>query len=80
MVSRLQSWVFISLSMLLMGFALFPVLRVIVGVDDEFGMQFLTVVMLLIAGLMCGLTGMLLLARTFCIPRLPRQRSNLFSN
>ena len=63
MVNRLQSWVFISLSMLLMGFALFPVLRVIVGVDDEFGMQFLTVVMLLIAGLMCGLTGMLLLAR-----------------
>jgi len=35
MVNRLQSWVFISLSMLLMGFALFPVLRVIVGVDDD---------------------------------------------
>jgi len=63
MVNRLQSWVFISLSMFLMGFALFPVLRVIVGVDDKFEMQFFTVVMLLIAGLMCGLTGMLLLAR-----------------
>jgi len=63
MVNRLQSWVFISLAMLLMGFALFPILRVIVGVDDQIGMQFLTVVMLLIAGLMCGLTGMLLLAR-----------------
>lgn len=63
MVNRLQSWVFISLSMLLMGFALLPIIRVIVGVDDEFGMQFFTVVMLLIAGLMCGLTGMLLLAR-----------------
>ena len=63
MVNRLQSWVFISLSMLLMGLALFPVLRVLVRVDDEFGMQFFTVVMLLIAGVMCGLTGMLLLAR-----------------
>ena len=63
MVNRLQSWVFIGLAMLLMGFALFPILRVLVGVDDEFGMQFWTVLMLLIAGLMCALTGMLLLAR-----------------
>ena len=63
MVDRLQSWVFISLAMVLMGFALFPVLRVLLGIDSEFEMQFLTVVMFLIAGVMCGLTGMLLLVR-----------------
>ncbi len=63
MVNRLKSWIFISLAMLLMGWALFPVMRVVVGVDDEFGMQFWTVLMLLIAGLMCALTGMLLLVR-----------------
>jgi len=63
MVSRLQSWVFICLAMLVMGVALFPVIRVIVGIDDAFEIQFLTFIMLLVAGLMCGLTGMLLLAR-----------------
>ena len=63
MVSRLQSWVFIGLAMIIMGIALFPVIRVIVGVDDTFEIQFLTFIMFLVAGLMCGLTGMLLLAR-----------------
>lgn len=63
MVNRLPSWLFIGLAMLLMGTALFPVVRVIIGIDERFIMQFWTVIMLLIAGLMCGLTGMLLLAR-----------------
>jgi len=63
MVNRLPSWVFIGLAMVLMGIALFPVLRVIIGIDDTFEMQFWSVVMLLIAGIMCGLTGMLLLVR-----------------
>ena len=63
MVSRLPSWVFIALAMLFMGLALFPILRVAIGIDSQFGIQFFTFVMLLIAGLMCGLTGMLLLVR-----------------
>jgi len=63
MVNRLQSWVFISLAMAVMGLALFPIVRVVIGIDKTFSMQFFTVIMLLIAGLMLGLTGMLLLAR-----------------
>jgi len=63
MVNRLPSWVFIAIAMVFMGLALLPILRVILGIDNEFGIQFFTFVMLLIAGLMCGLTGMLLLVR-----------------
>jgi len=63
MVNRLQSWIFIGLAMILMGIALFPILRVIIGVDPKFEIQFFTFIMFLVAGLMCGLTGMLLLAR-----------------
>ena len=63
MVNRLQSWVFISLAMAVMGLALFPIVRVVIGIDKTFSMQFFTVIMLLIARLMLGLTGMLLLAR-----------------
>lgn len=63
MVKRLPSWVFITLAMFLMGIALFPVLRVALGIDTQFKMPFLTVIMFLTAGLMCGLTGMLLLVR-----------------
>ncbi len=63
MVNRLPSWVFIALALALMGFALLPIMRIILGVDEQIQMQFLTVTMLLIGGLMCGLTGMLLLAR-----------------
>ncbi len=63
MINRLPTWVFIALSLTLMGLALLPLLRVGFGIDKTIQMQFFTVVMLLIAGLMCGLTGMLLLTR-----------------
>ncbi len=63
MVHRLPAWIFIALALAIMGFALLPVMRASFGIDQEIQMQFLSVVMLLIAGLMCGLTGMLLLAR-----------------
>lgn len=63
MVNRLPSWVFLSLGMLLMGIALMPMLRAIIGIDQSIQMQFLTVVSLAISGLMCGLTAMLLLVR-----------------
>lgn len=49
--------------MLLMGFALFPVIRALIGIDKEIGIQFLTVVYFLIGGLMCGLTAMILMLR-----------------
>jgi len=63
MANRLPSWIFISLAMVLMGLALFPILRRIIGIDSAFSIAFSTSVMLLISGLMCGLTGMLLLVR-----------------
>lgn len=63
MVNRLQSWIFLSIAMIVMGLALFPVLRAILGQSEKIEIQFLTVVTLLIAGLMCGLTAMLLMVR-----------------
>ena len=63
MVSRLPSWIFLSLALLVMGLALFPVLRAILGIDEQIEIQFLTVVSLLVAGLMCGLTAMLLMVK-----------------
>lgn len=63
MVNRLPSWVFLGLGMLIMGFALMPILRVIIGIDQTIQMDFMWVISLLIAGVMCGLTAMLLLAR-----------------
>lgn len=63
MVNRLPSWVFLSLGMLLIGMALMPLVRVVVGIDQTIQMPFLTVVSILIGGLMCSLTAMLLLAR-----------------
>lgn len=63
MVNRLPSWIFLSLAMLLMGLALTPLVRVGLGIDSTVKMPFLTVVSLLIAGLMCGLTAMLLLVK-----------------
>jgi len=46
-----------------MSFALFPVIRAVLGIDAQIEIQFLTVVSLLLAGLMCGLTAMLLLVK-----------------
>ena len=63
MVKRLPSWIFIGLALSLIGLALMPIMRATFGIDAEIQMQFLTVTMLLIAGVMCGLTGMILLAR-----------------
>ncbi len=63
MVNRLPSWVFLSIAMFSMGFALFPVIRAVIGIDKQIEIQFLTVVSLLIGGLMCGLTAMLLMIK-----------------
>ena len=63
MIDRLPAWFFMSIAMLLIGIALLPIVRFLVGIDAMIGIQPLTVVMLLIAGLMCGLSGMILLVR-----------------
>ena len=63
MVDRLPAWIFLSIALVLIALALFPLMRVVVGVDEEIGMQFFTVVMFLIGGLMSGLTAMILLVR-----------------
>ena len=63
MVNRLPSWFFLISSLILIGMALLPAMRVLFGVDQQIGMQFMSVVMLLIGGLMSGLTAMILLVR-----------------
>lgn len=63
MIDRLPAWLFMSLAMTLIGIALVPIMRFIVGIDATIGIQPLTVVMLFIGGLMCGLSGMILLVR-----------------
>ena len=63
MVNRLPAWFFLGSALILIGLALLPALRVLFGIDQHIGMQFMTVVMLLIGGLMSGLTAMILLVR-----------------
>ena len=63
MVSRLPIWIFLCLAMFMMGFALFLVLRALIGIDEQIEIQFLTAGSLLVAGLICGLTAMLLMVK-----------------
>ncbi len=63
MVNRLPIGLFLSLAMLLIAWALMPVVRALIGIDQSINMDFLWVVSFLIGGLMCGLTAMLLLTR-----------------
>jgi len=63
MINRLPSWIFIALGLALLGIALLPLLRAALGIDAQIQMQFFTVVMMLIAGIMCGLSGMILMVR-----------------
>lgn len=63
MVDRLPAWLFLSMALLLIGMALLPIARLILSIDAQIGIQPLTMVMLLISGLMCGLSAMILLVR-----------------
>jgi|GEM_PF-147882 uncharacterized Tic20 family protein len=63
MTKRLRAWLFIAISVVVMSFALAPMMRALIGIDEKIQMNFFTVVTLLIGGLMCGLTGMILLIR-----------------
>lgn len=49
--------------MICIGTSLLPIMRVALGIDSTFQLQFFTTVGLSIAGLMCGLTAMILMAR-----------------
>lgn len=49
--------------MICIGAALMPIVRVGLGIDETFQIQFLTAVGLGMAGLMCGLSAMILMAR-----------------
>lgn len=63
MVKNLPIWLFLSISLILIGTALLPLLRVTIGIDSTINLPFTTVVMLFIGGLMSGLTAMILLVR-----------------
>ncbi|MEM7359948.1 MAG: DUF4870 domain-containing protein [Pseudomonadota bacterium] len=63
MVNRLPVWIFLSIALLMIGLALLPLMRVVLGIDEQFAMQFFTVIMLLIGGIMSGLTAMILMVR-----------------
>lgn len=63
MVDRLRAWIFLSISLVLVALAFLPLMRAMLGIDEKIGLPFFTVVMLLIGGLMSGLTAMILLVR-----------------
>lgn len=63
MVSRLPAWLFMALALSIAGFALIPLVRFFLGIDDQISLSFSVTVMLLITALMSGLTAMLLLVR-----------------
>ena len=74
MVNRLSTSAFIAIALIVMGTALLPIVRFVAGVDSELGIQFLTFIYLLIAGLMCGLVGMLLILKRQPIAELAGQK------
>ena len=63
MVNRLQSWVFILIALICMAWGLIPIVRVMLGLDQQFIGSYIWSISFLIAGVMCGLTGMLLMVR-----------------
>jgi uncharacterized Tic20 family protein len=65
------------LGMIFMSIALVPVARVILGIDASIQISFTTLCMWMIAGLMSGLTGMILFVRReAAIPITPKQNQN----
>lgn len=63
MVNRLQSSIFIIIALFIMGLGLTPIVRVVLGLDDQLSGSFIWSISFLIGGLMCGLTAMLLMVR-----------------
>ena len=54
MVNRLQSWIFLSIALLTMGWGMIPVVRVAFGLDDKLTGSYIWSVSFIIGGLMCG--------------------------
>ena len=63
MVNRLPVWLFLCVALVLIGSALLPGLRVLLRIDQSMGLQFFTVIGLLVGGIMSGLTAMILMVR-----------------
>ena len=63
MTKQLPVWLFLLLSIALIGVALAPILRVVLSIDANIQASYLTTITLLIGGLMCGLTAMILMSR-----------------
>lgn len=63
MAKNLPVWLLLTAALVFLGIALLPLLRVALGIDAQIGLPFLTTVMLLIGGLMSGLSAMILLVR-----------------
>ena len=63
MAKPLPAWFFLAISLILIGIAQLPLIRVGLGIDEDFSLSYLTVVVIMIGGLMSGLTAMILLVR-----------------
>jgi len=63
MVDRLPSKIFLFIALLAMAWGMAPIVRVVLGLDQKITGSFMWSVSLLIAGLMCGLTAMLIMVR-----------------
>lgn len=63
MADRLPAWLFLSISLILLGLAQFPLVRYVLGLDTIIVMPPTTMAMLAIGGLMSGLSAMILMVR-----------------
>ncbi|MFT6406617.1 MAG: putative Tic20 family protein [Arenicella sp.] len=63
MVNRLQSWIFILVALLTMGWGMVPIVRFIFGLDEQLMGSYIWSVSFIIGGLMSGLTAMLMMVR-----------------
>lgn len=63
MVNRLQSWIFIVVALITMGWGMIPVVRFVFGLDTQLAGSYIWSISFIIGGLMCGLTAMLMMVR-----------------
>ena len=63
MANRLQSWIFIVIALIIMGWGMIPVVRFAFGLDAKLTGSYIWSLSFVIGGLMCGLTAMLLMVR-----------------
>ena len=63
MTRKLPAWLFLILGLGLLATAYIPLMRVALGIDQQFSMSFLVTITVAIGGLMCALTAMILLVR-----------------